>query len=198
MKKLLKICAAGVLLSSAMIQVASAGTEQKQSVVSPAGLQGMDAMKDVQFARLALFRGEPDAARNLVIEAKKILEREQDWESAKPLSKKKAPQAGDFYVVIDSGLTLAEDFTVSTEKQEAINKANKKLSQGDKKGAIEDLHLAGVDVSETQVLMPLKQTLKKIDCAQELLSKGKYYEANLALKGAEDGVVVDTETLTGD
>lgn len=73
MKKLLKICAAGVLLSSAMIQVASAGTEQKQSVVSPAGLQGMDAMKDVQFARLALFRGEPDAARNLVIEAKKSL-----------------------------------------------------------------------------------------------------------------------------
>lgn len=58
--------------------------------------------------------------------------------------------------------------------------------------------MAGVDVSETQVLMPLKQTLEKIDCAQELLSKGKYYEANLALKGAEDGVVVDTETLTGD
>ena len=49
MKKLLKICAAGLLLSSAIVQVASAGTEQKQSVVSPAGLQGMEAMKDVQY-----------------------------------------------------------------------------------------------------------------------------------------------------
>lgn len=198
MKKVLKICIAGILFSSAMVHADVSGTGQKQSVVSPAGLQGMKAMKDVQYARLALFRGEPDVAGNLVNEAKKILTGEQDWASARPLSGKKTSQAGDFYVVIDSGLTLAEDFTVSTEKQEAIKKANKKLSKGDKKGAIEDLHLAGVDVSETQVLMPLKQTLQKIDSAQVLLSKGKYYEANLALKGAEDGMVIDTETLTGD
>ncbi|WP_407905114.1 YfdX family protein [Escherichia coli] len=198
MNKILKLCVAGMLFSSAMVHADVSGTGQEQSVVSQAGLQGMKAMKDVQYARLALFRGEPDVAGNLVNEAKKILAGEQDWASARPLSGKKAPQTGDFYVVIDSGLTLAEDFTVSPEKQEAINKANQKLSKGDKKGAIEDLHLAGVDVSETQVLMPLKQTLQKIDSAQTLLNESKYYEANLALKGAEDGVVIDTETLTGD
>ncbi|WP_142916317.1 YfdX family protein, partial [Klebsiella pneumoniae] len=30
---------------------------------------------------------------------------------------------------------------------------------------------------------------------QELLKAGKYYEANLVLKGAEEGIVVDSEML---
>ncbi|EEY5898030.1 YfdX family protein, partial [Escherichia coli] len=28
--------------------------------------------------------------------------------------------------------------------------------------------------------------------AQILMAEGKYYEANLALKGAEDGIIMDT------
>ncbi|CAD5733692.1 protein [Escherichia coli] len=64
-----------------------------------------------------------------------------------------------------------------------------------KQGAIETLHLAGIDVAETQLLMPLKQTIAKVDKAREMLDNGKYYEANLALKGAEDGIITDTETI---
>lgn len=55
--------------------------------------------------------------------------------------------------------------------------------------------LAGVGVMENQYLMPLKQTRNALADAQKLLDKKQYYEANLALKGAEDGIIVDSEAL---
>lgn len=54
---------------------------------------------------------------------------------------------------------------------------------------------AGVGVMENQYLMPLKQTRNALADAQKLLDKKQYYEANLALKGAEDGIIVDSEAL---
>ena len=62
-------------------------------------------------------------------------------------------------------------------------------------GAMEELRLAGVGVMENQYLMPLKQTRNALADAQKLLDKKQYYEANLALKGAEDGIIVDSEAL---
>lgn len=43
--------------------------------------------------------------------------------------------------------------------------------------------------------MPLKQTRNALADAQKLLDKKQYYEANLALKSAEDGIIVDSEAL---
>lgn len=43
--------------------------------------------------------------------------------------------------------------------------------------------------------MPLNQTRKAVASAQKLLSSGKYYEANLVLKGAEEGIVIDSEMI---
>ena len=52
-----------------------------------------------------------------------------------------------------------------------------------------------IGVIENQYLMPLNQTRKAVAQAQKLLKAGKYYEANLVLKGAEEGIVVDSEML---
>ncbi|EOA5802160.1 YfdX family protein [Escherichia coli] len=41
------------------------------------------------------------------------------------------------------------------------------MDKGDKKCAIEVLHLAGIDISETQWLIPLTQTQKKVDSVQK-------------------------------
>lgn len=172
-----------------------AATSDNQSIISKAGQQGMEAMKDIQFARLALFRGQPDEAKKLVNTAKNLLTDEKDWSSARALKEKKTPQPDDYYVVIDSNLTLSEDFVANDEKMKAIQDANAKINKGDKKGAIEVLHLAGIDVSETQLLMPVKQTMEKVDKAQNMLNEGKYYEANLVLKGAEEGLITDTEIM---
>lgn len=191
MKRLLSTSILSLLLASSLTWSAETSN---QTIISKPGQQGMEAMKDIQFARLALFRGQPESAKDLVNKAQLLLKKDQDWSSAKAKNKKTL-QSDDFYVVIDSSLMLTEDFSANDEKKKAIQKANSHLSNGDKKGAIETLHLAGIDVAETQLLMPLKQTIAKVDKAREMLNDGKYYEANLALKGAEDGIITDTETI---
>ncbi|MGK3262560.1 YfdX family protein, partial [Klebsiella quasipneumoniae] len=87
------------------------------------------------------------------------------------------------------------DYVATPEKESAIKSANEKLAKGDQKGAIDTLRLAGIGVIENQYLMPLNQTRKAVAQAQDLLKAGKYYEANLVLKGAEEGIVVDSEML---
>ncbi|SQN69284.1 protein [Escherichia coli] len=157
--------------------------------------RGINIMRDIQYARLTLFSGDTEGAVKLTNDANKLLTSEDTTWAQLVRKDKKTPQEGDVYVIINSQLTLAEDFTATPEKQKAIDEANKKLDKGDKKGAIEKLQLAGINISETQWLMPLKQTQQKVKSAQSLMAEGKYYEANLALKGAEDGTIMDTVSL---
>lgn len=188
-----------VAMASATSENTSSTKNEAQTVLSERSLKaeqrGMEIMDDMQYARLALFSGDTGTADRLINRAEDLLKSEdKTWETV-VRKDKKTPQEGDVYIIINSSLMLSEDFTVTSEKQKAIDEANKKLDKGDKKGAIEVLHLAGIDISETQWLMPLKQTQKKVNSAQKLMSEGKYYEANLALKGAEDGVITDTVSL---
>ncbi|MCT6139971.1 YfdX family protein [Escherichia coli] len=188
-----------VAMASATSENTSSTKNEAQTVLSERSLKaeqrGMEIMDDMQYARLALFSGDTGTADRLINRAEDLLKSEdKTWETV-VRKDKKTPQEGDVYIIINSSLMLSEDFTVTSEKQKAIDDANKKLDKGDKKGAIEVLHLAGIDISETQWLMPLKQTQKKVNSAQKLMREGKYYEANLALKGAEDGVITDTVSL---
>lgn len=199
MKKLLAITISAILLTTSP----SWATEHESELPPPiqtnqilkSEQQGMEAMRDIQYARVTLFRGNPEEAKKLIANAKTLLSDESIFMKSMSHSGKKAPQEGDYYSIINTQLILAEDFKASPEKQKVINTANKKLSLGDKKGAIDDLKLAGIDISEVQWLMPVKQTLNKIESAQELMNNGKYYEANLALKGAEEGIITDTVSI---
>ncbi|MEG1247681.1 MAG: YfdX family protein [Citrobacter sp.] len=153
---------------------------------------GFDAIRDVQLARLALFRGSPDAAENLIKRAQKSLsEDNSDWD--KFIKKnKKTPLQGDNYIIIDESVNVSDDFIATPEKSKAIAKANLQLKNNARKEAIESLRLIGIDVSITQYLMPLNQTRKAVDKAQQLIKEEKYYEANLALKMATDEIITDT------
>ncbi len=42
-----------------------AGTERSRRCVLQVAVQGANAMRDIQFARLALFHGQPDSAKKL-------------------------------------------------------------------------------------------------------------------------------------
>lgn len=59
---------------------------------------------------------------------------------------------------------------------------------------MEELRPAGVGVMENQYLMPLKQTRNALADAQKLLDKSNTTRQT-ALKGAEDGIIVDSEAL---
>lgn len=159
--------------------------------------QGLYAMRDVQVARLALFHGDPEKAKELTNEASALLSDDStEWAKfAKP--GKKTNLNDDQYIVINASVGISESYVATPEKEAAIKIANEKMAKGDKKGAMEELRLAGVGVMENQYLMPLKQTRNALADAQKLLDKKQYYEANLALKGAEDGIIVDSKTFPG-
>ncbi|EAA4046246.1 YfdX family protein [Salmonella enterica subsp. enterica serovar Bareilly] len=156
---------------------------------------GNEAMQDVQLARVSLFNGDTKSAKKLLSDAQqKINDDKTDW--TKFIKKdKKTPVDGDNYIVINASMSISEDYQASDEKTKAIKNANEKLKKGDKKGAIETLKLAGITVVENEVLMPLKQTRTDIQKAIALFDDGKYYQANLMLLSAEEGVILDSETI---
>ncbi|EAM3126397.1 hypothetical protein AV551_23490, partial [Salmonella enterica] len=156
---------------------------------------GSAAMQDIQLARVALFNGDTNAAKRLLAEAKlKINDDQTDW-SKYVKKNKKTPVDGDGYVVINATMSVNEDYQASEAKNKIVKDANEKLKNGDKKGAIETLKLAGISVSESQVLMPLKATRTDIQKAIDLFNEGKYYQSNLMLLSAEEGIIVDTEVV---
>ncbi|EBJ5114601.1 hypothetical protein DV589_24840 [Salmonella enterica] len=156
---------------------------------------GNAAMQDVQLARVALFDGDISGAKHLLNDAnRKINDDQTDW--SKYIRKdKKAPIDGDGYVVINATIAVSEDYQTSEAKNKAVRNANEKLKKGDRKSAVEVLKLAGITVSERQVLMPLKTTRNDIQKAINLFNEGKYYQSNLMLLSAEEGIIFDTEVI---
>ncbi|MBC7066006.1 YfdX family protein, partial [Salmonella enterica subsp. enterica serovar Enteritidis] len=57
------------------------------------------------------------------------------------------------------------------------------------------LKLAGVSVIANQELIPHQQTHKDVTTALSLMSEGKYYQESLVLKSAQDGIVVDSQSV---
>ncbi|KKJ19092.1 hypothetical protein T637_24375 [Enterobacter hormaechei subsp. hoffmannii] len=157
--------------------------------------QGSEAMRNVQLARLALFQGNIDKAEVLIKSASSLLANDSIIQKKFILDQKKTNLVNDQYVVIDASIGIAEDYVASPEKKEAIKIANQKFGNGDKQGAIEQLRLAGINVMENLSLMPLYQTRIAVSQAEKLMVEHHYYEANLALKGAEDGIIVETTTI---
>jgi hypothetical protein len=88
-------------------------------------------------------------------------------------------------------MTLSEDYIDTPEKSAGVAKANKQFKEGDHKHAMETLKLANIDVGFVSEVAPLDKTMAGIKKADQLIDAGKYYEANQALKGVEDGYRFD-------
>ena len=181
--------------TAARAAAATAQVQKEAADVLQVAVQGANAMRDVQFARLALFHGQPESAKKLTDDAAALLAADDASWAKFVKTDATAKMIADRYVVINATIALSEDYVATPEKESAIKSANEKLAKGDQKGAIDTLRLAGIGVIENQYLMPLNQTRKAVAQAQKLLKAGKYYEANLVLKGAEEGIVVDSEML---
>jgi len=183
---------------------------------------GFMAMRAVRAARIAIFDGEPKVAVEMMGKAKEALDAASKDESMfiadmKTLAGKEAAHgtttAGDKaahgtttsaateamnWIPIDGQIGLAETYVPTPEKKEHIAKANEHLKNGRAKEAIEELRLGEINVTYTRVLMPLTATKKCLADAMQLATEHKYYEANLSLKAAEDGVVLDSVSLVDD
>lgn len=84
------------------------------------------------------------------------------------------PVAGDVLV--------NEDFKMHPEKAAALKAADQSLKKGDKKGALDNLKLANVDVDYVVAVVPLETTLADIHQAAQDIDAGKYYEGSQSLR----------------
>ena len=100
------------------------------------------------------------------------------------------------WIPIDGQIALADTYVPTPEKKEHIAKANEHFKSGRAKEAVEELRLGEINVTYTRVMMPLTATKKCLADAMSLANEHKYYEANLSLKAAEDGVILDSVGLT--
>jgi hypothetical protein len=152
----------------------------------------------VRGARIAIFNGDPAAAKTMVDDAAKLVG--QAEKTAKDYvgrsNQSGASEANpEEWIPVDGSITLGEDFTMTDKKKESIAKANELLKQGKASEAVAKLKETDIDVSYTRVMLPLSVASQRLAKAQSLLNDGKYYEANLALKGVEESAVVDTVAL---
>lgn len=186
---------------------------------------GAQAFRDMHLARIAIFDADPAQAKTLIGKAQAALakaktddavftkaETELRTPSELAAAKDKAsagktdaqPAATNgtskdkiAWVPVDAQMTLGEDFVATPERATAVTEANKHLAKGDQKGAIEQLKLAHVDVNFTMAVLPLDKTVADVNQAATLIGQGKYYEANAALKTAEDAMRFDVIDAVG-
>ncbi|MEO8250705.1 MAG: YfdX family protein [Burkholderiales bacterium] len=164
---------------------------------------GFATMRAVRAARISIFEGNPKVAHDMVAAAETSLKAAAKDATAFHADQKggtnqsaneKADNSG--YVPIDGQITLVDSFIDTPAKKGHVEKANENIAKGKSKEAMDELKLAEVDAAFTRVLMPLQATQKHVDSAAKLIDQKKFYEANLALKAAEDGLILDTIALS--
>lgn len=183
-----------VSLSLAALAAADHNAHEKQLI--QLSEEGSKAAHSLLLARVAIFDGQTEEAVKLVDQAKIALAATvKDVDNLAIKSQKN--DAGPM-IPIDARLTIADEFTLNPEKKAHINEINKHLKHGETRQAIAALMPADESLTLTTVFMPLEATSKAVDEAAKLLASGKYYEANLTLKKAEDGWVIESQSFVND
>ncbi len=145
---------------------------------------GFNAMRAMHDARVAIFNGDPKLCEEMLDKANAALVMASKDEAVAKVKTDLIP--------IDGTLALADTFVSSEKKAEHVAKANEHFKKGESEKGIEQLKLGEIEVNFSRVLMPLEATKKRLADAMSLAKEHKYYESNLALKAAEDGLDLDS------
>ena len=172
---------------------------------------GFNAIRAIHGARVAIFNGETKLVDEMLEKAKTDLDaatkdaatyaadlktEDHGKKGEKKSSNDKSDKADKSdLIAINADIAIADTFVPSPEKKTHIEKANKHLKSGNSKDAIEELQLGEIDIICTVMLLPLEATKKRVADAEAFAKDHKYYEANLALKAAEDSIIMDTIDL---
>jgi hypothetical protein len=170
--------------------------------------EGSRAFQDLTLTRIAIYDGRVDEAKKLIRQADKDLgeaktddtgftKAEADLKSAhsqsyqatetgRSTSSTDAMKKPIAWLPVNGAITINEDYTADTNKTAAVTDANKSMKSGDRKGALEKLKLAGLDVDITLAVIPVEQTIKDVHHAAELISDGKYYEGSQLLRQVQE------------
>ncbi|MDS4027435.1 MAG: YfdX family protein [Candidatus Contendobacter sp.] len=193
-KTLLVAISATAFVALSAVGMAATDHDARERLFIRLSEDGSKAARDISLARVAIFDGQSQEATKLIDQAKAMLVTAAKDADKLAIKKPEKTETGPM-VPIDARLTMADDFILTAEKREKIDKVNEHLKKGETKQALEILRPADVNLTLTTLFMPIEATSKAVDQAAELLAQNKYYEANLALKKAEDGWVVDSQSF---
>lgn len=191
------LAAVSVALISSLLSIAGIAATHQDARERPfirLSEDGSKAMRAISMARVAIFDGQEKEAVKLVDEAKATLSVAAK-DADKLAIKKPSKSNSEPMIPVDAKLTMADDFILTPERREKIDKVNEHLRSGETGKAVELLKPADVQLTLTTLFMPVEATAKAVDQAAKLLTENKYYEANLALKKAEDGWVIDSQSF---
>jgi len=163
------------------------GTGQKESAAMKVSEDGFKAMRAMHAARMAIFNGDVKLCEETLKEANAALDMAAKDEAVAKMKTDLIP--------IDGSLALADTFVPSEKKAGHIAKANEHIKKGEPEKGIEELRLGEIEINFSRVLMPMGATKKRLAEAMGLAKEHKYYESNLALKAAEDGLELDSVSL---
>lgn len=206
--KLVALAVAGMIAASPMLPPAFAGTttstdstaQSVQTIDDQTQLIRTDdsvyrALQGIPAARLAIFNGAPEDAAILASDIFKGLEAAQLDAKNTGLETSNGDANGDTYVPFDMSMSLAEGFKPTPENAVSIQEANSHIANGNSKQAAEVLKLANIDVTVSAALIPIDASVNHAGDAVDLINKGQFYEANLAMKAIEDSVVVEAYSI---
>jgi hypothetical protein len=173
--------------------------------------QGFAAFADIRQARLAIFNGDPGVAKKDIGAAAAALQKAQtDGTVFMKAEADLTPPQGTTepnpdnnqpgttavkWLPIDGAMVINEDYTGNAAKTAGVAKADAQLKAGHKSQALQTLKLAAVDVSFNLEVAPLAQSMTWVNDAERLADAGQYFEANQALKHAQDGIRFDVQTV---
>ncbi len=179
--------------------------------------EGFQAERDIRAARVAIFDGGIDKAKTLIknaqAELKSVASQAPSFYTGNPQGQTKNSPTGTQkdvtkvaepnkvtatdLIPIDGQMMVADDMVLTPDKTVKVKEANEHLKKGETDKAMDTLKQGAIDITYTRLLMPVDGTETHVTAAENLLDQGKYYEANLALKAAQDLVQTDT-LLLGD
>lgn len=143
---------------------------------------GFKVVLDMRDARLAMFKGDQDAAERLVLAARKALETaSRDQNAATRAGVSSIP--GGLIVVMGQLLFPPEPGGDPV----GLAKVSKPMTHGPTD--------VGVSLVFSRLLMPVADTGNDLDLALRRLDDRQFAAANLALEAAEAGLSVDTVML---
>lgn len=193
--KVASLILVGLMASTSVASLADAEAVAKpiyatQTQMLRLSEEGRTAIMSAQAARLSLFNDKIDQAKADVEKGIQALEAAARTMTTTVIAGTDAADAKAEYLPFDTKMGLSETFTVTPEKQVALDKATGLFEAMTPEKALDVLREASVEVVVSIALLPGEQTLKEMHHAHNLIFEGKYHEANVVLKAIEDSVIV--------
>jgi len=184
-------------VSTAFAEAGMAPTYATQKELLKMSEEAATAVKDAHAARLAIFNVDPAMAKIQLEKAVDSLTKAEATLSDKLIPDTTIADGKPMYLPFDTNMALAETYTVTPEVRVVLDKATGLFKTGTSKEAIDVLREAGVEVKISAAMLPWESSMMHLKEAGKLIGESKYYEANVALKSFEDGVVVRTFDIEG-